>query len=109
MATVVEATSAGAVVDTTDGSEPRASVLGPVACSVAGEVLANGNTSHLVFSVAHLIAELSAVLSLYPGDVIFTGTPAGVGMARQPPRALAPGQVLETWVEGIGRLRNVCR
>lgn len=78
-------------------------------CSVDGEVVQNGNTSDLVFSVAQLIAELSAVLSLYPGDVIFTGTPAGVGMARQPPRALAPGQVLETWVEGIGRLRNVCR
>ena len=55
-----------------------------------------------------LVAELSAVLPLLPGDVIFTGTPAGVGMARKPPRFLQPGQVLETWIEGIGTIRNRC-
>jgi 2,4-didehydro-3-deoxy-L-rhamnonate hydrolase len=54
------------------------------------------------------VAELSAVLPLLPGDVIFTGTPSGVGMVRQPPRALQPGQVLESWVEGIGEIRNTC-
>ncbi len=48
------------------------------------------------------------MLPLLPGDVIFTGTPAGVGMARQPPRFLAPGEVLETWIEGIGTMRNPC-
>jgi 2,4-didehydro-3-deoxy-L-rhamnonate hydrolase len=51
---------------------------------------------------------LSSVLTLRSGDVIFTGTPAGVGMARKPPRALAPGQVVESWVEGIGTIRNRC-
>jgi 2-keto-4-pentenoate hydratase/2-oxohepta-3-ene-1,7-dioic acid hydratase in catechol pathway len=78
-------------------------------CSVDGEMMQRGRTSDLVFSVPRLIAELSAVVPLLPGDVIFTGTPAGVGIARKPPRALKPGQVLETWVEGIGTMRNVCR
>jgi len=48
------------------------------------------------------------VLPLLPGDVIFTGTPAGVGMTRQPARSLQPGQVLESWIEGIGTIRNHC-
>jgi 2-keto-4-pentenoate hydratase/2-oxohepta-3-ene-1,7-dioic acid hydratase in catechol pathway len=65
-------------------------------------------TSDLVFSVPRLVAELSAVLPLLPGDVIFTGTPAGVGVARQPPRFLRSGQVLESWIEGIGTIRNHC-
>lgn len=77
-------------------------------CSVDGEVVQDGRTDDLVFSVPRLVAELSAVLPLLPGDVIFTGTPSGVGMARQPPRALAPGQVLESWIEGIGTIRSTC-
>ena len=77
-------------------------------CSVDGETVQDARTSDLVFPVPLLIAELSAVLPLLPGDVIFTGTPAGVGMSRQPPRALAPGQVLESWVEGVGTIRNRC-
>lgn len=78
-------------------------------CSVDGEVVQGGRTSDLVFSVPRLVAELSAVLPLLPGDVIFTGTPAGVGFTRRPPRSLAPGQVLESWVDGIGTIRNTCR
>jgi 2-keto-4-pentenoate hydratase/2-oxohepta-3-ene-1,7-dioic acid hydratase in catechol pathway len=77
-------------------------------CSVDGETVQDSRTSDLVFDVASLIEELSAVLPLEPGDVIFTGTPDGVGMARQPPRALHAGQVLETWIEGIGTIRNRC-
>ena len=77
-------------------------------CSVDGETVQDSRTSDLVFSVPRLIAELSAVLPLWPGDVLFTGTPAGVGFTRQPPRALQPGNVLETWIEGIGTIRNVC-
>jgi len=53
-----------------------------------------------------VIAELSAILPLLPGDVIFTGTPAGIGATRQPPRFLQPGEVLSSYVEGIGTLRN---
>ncbi len=51
---------------------------------------------------------LHVVVPLLPGDVIFTGTPAGVGLARKPPEFLQPGDVLETWVEGIGSIRNQC-
>jgi 2,4-diketo-3-deoxy-L-fuconate hydrolase len=77
-------------------------------CSVDGETVQDARTSDLIFSVPRLIAELSAVLPLLPGDVIFTGTPEGVGATRQPPRFLQPGQVLETWIEGIGTIRNRC-
>lgn len=77
-------------------------------CSVDGEVMQDSRTDDLVFSVPQLVAELSSVLPLQPGDVIFTGTPAGVGIARKPPRFLRPGQVLETWIEGIGRMRHHC-
>jgi len=77
-------------------------------CSLDGEVVQDARTSDLIFDVPALVAELSAVLVLRPGDVVFTGTPAGVGMARQPARALAAGQVLESWIEGIGTIRNRC-
>ena len=78
-------------------------------CSVDGETVQDARTSDLIFNVPRLIAELSAVLPLLPGDVIFTGTPAGIGATRDPARFLQPGQVLETWVEGIGTIRNMCR
>jgi 2,4-didehydro-3-deoxy-L-rhamnonate hydrolase len=77
-------------------------------CRVDGEIVQQARTSDLIFGVAQLVAELSSVLPLLPGDVIFTGTPAGVGMARKPPRALHPGQILESWIEGIGTIRNPC-
>jgi 2-keto-4-pentenoate hydratase/2-oxohepta-3-ene-1,7-dioic acid hydratase in catechol pathway len=77
-------------------------------CSVDGETVQDSRTSDLVFDVPQLVAELSSVLPLLPGDVIFTGTPAGVGATRKPPRYLAAGQVLESWIEGIGTLRNRC-
>jgi 2,4-didehydro-3-deoxy-L-rhamnonate hydrolase len=77
-------------------------------CSVDGETVQDACTTDLILPVSRLIAELSSVLPLLPGDVIFTGTPAGVGMARQPPVSLRPGQVLETWIEGIGTIRNRC-
>ena len=77
-------------------------------CSVDGETVQDARTSDLIFSVPRLVAELSAVLPLLPGDVIFTGTPSGVGIVRQPPRFLQPGAVLKTWVEGIGTIRNRC-
>ncbi len=77
-------------------------------CSVNGETKQDASTSDLVFSVPRLVAELSAILPLSPGDVIFTGTPAGVGAARRPREFLAPGDVIETWADGIGRIRNRC-
>jgi 2,4-didehydro-3-deoxy-L-rhamnonate hydrolase len=77
-------------------------------CSLDGETVQDARTSDLIFSVPKLVAELSAIVPLLPGDVIFTGTPAGVGAARRPPRFLQPGQVLESWIEGIGTIRNRC-
>lgn len=77
-------------------------------CSVDGEKMQDSRTSELIFAVPRLVAELSAVLALLPGDVIFTGTPSGVGIVRQPPRFLRAGQVLESWIEGIGTIRNRC-
>ena len=72
-------------------------------CAVDGEVVQHSRTSDMVFPVRRLVAELSAVVPLLPGDVIFTGTPEGVGARRSPPRFLRPGQVLESWVESVGR------
>ncbi len=75
-------------------------------CSVNGEIVQQSRTSDMVFDVSRLIAELSAILPLLPGDVIFTGTPAGIGATRKPPRFLKAGDVLETTIEGIGTIRN---
>ncbi|MFG3101921.1 fumarylacetoacetate hydrolase family protein [Streptomyces sp. NPDC048182] len=75
-------------------------------CTVNGEEVQKGRTRDLIRSVPALIAALSAVLPLLPGDVLFTGTPAGVGLGRDPQRFLAPGDVLVSTVEGIGELRQ---
>ena len=75
-------------------------------CAVNGEKMQDARTSDLIFGVPRLVAELSAVLPLLPGDVIFTGTPSGIGAVRQPPRFLRSGDVLESWIEGIGTIRN---
>jgi 2-keto-4-pentenoate hydratase/2-oxohepta-3-ene-1,7-dioic acid hydratase in catechol pathway len=77
-------------------------------CSVDGDVVQDARTSDLIFSVPRLVAELSAVCPLLPGDIIFTGTPAGVGITRQPARFLPPGSTLVTWIEGIGEITNRC-
>lgn len=77
-----------------------------IGCSVNGEKMQDARTSDLIFGVPRLIAELSAVVPLLPGDILFTGTPEGIGAVRQPPRFLQPGDVLETWVENVGHLRN---
>jgi 2-keto-4-pentenoate hydratase/2-oxohepta-3-ene-1,7-dioic acid hydratase in catechol pathway len=73
---------------------------------VSGEILQSSNTSQLVFSVPYLVAWISQGCTLEPGDVILTGTPAGVGAARQPPRWLVDGDVVEITIEGVGTLRN---
>ncbi len=75
-------------------------------CSIDGETVQESRTDDLIFSVPDLIAQLSAILPLLPGDVVFTGTPAGIGAMRQPARFLRAGEVLETWIEGIGTIRN---
>ncbi|MGW7544186.1 fumarylacetoacetate hydrolase family protein [Streptomyces sp. NPDC054770] len=75
-------------------------------CAVNGEEVQKGRTRDLVFSVPALISKLSAVLPLLPGDVIFTGTPAGVGLGRDPQRWLSAGDELVSGIEGIGELRQ---
>jgi 2,4-didehydro-3-deoxy-L-rhamnonate hydrolase len=75
-------------------------------CSVDLCKVQKSRTSQLVFGVPELIARLSAVLPLLPGDLIFTGTPAGIGATRQPPQFLRPGQVLTSYIEGVGTLAN---
>ncbi len=75
-------------------------------CAIDGEQMQLGRTSDLIFSVPALVAKLSATMPLLPGDVIFTGTPSGVGLGRTPQRWLADGEELVTHIEGIGELRH---
>ena len=74
--------------------------------SIGGEVLQSSNTRNLIFSVPQIIAHLSAVMTLEPGDVIATGTPGGVGAARNPKRFLKPGDVVRIEIERLGVLEN---
>jgi 2-keto-4-pentenoate hydratase/2-oxohepta-3-ene-1,7-dioic acid hydratase in catechol pathway len=74
--------------------------------TINGEVLQDSNTRHLIFGIPALIAYLSSVFTLEPGDVVSTGTPAGVGFARKPPRFLRAGDDVVVEVEGLGQLRN---
>jgi 2,4-diketo-3-deoxy-L-fuconate hydrolase len=77
-----------------------------ISCALNGEQMQKARTSELVFSVPVLVAELSKTLTLEPGDVIFTGTPAGVGFNRTPPIYLSAGDEVVTTIEGIGQMRH---
>jgi 2-keto-4-pentenoate hydratase/2-oxohepta-3-ene-1,7-dioic acid hydratase in catechol pathway len=66
----------------------------------------DSTTAQLIFSVAELVSYISGVCTLTPGDVIFTGTPPGVGVARKPPVFLQPGDTVEIEIERVGVLRN---
>ncbi len=77
-----------------------------VRTSIGDELLQEGHTSWMIFTVARLIADMSQVMTLEPGDVIATGTPAGVGASRRPPRWLRPGDVVRVEVEKVGVLEN---
>ena len=77
-----------------------------LSCIVSGEQMQLSRTSMMVFPVPALIEYLSAVTPLLPGDLIFTGTPEGVGFRRTPPRPLLPGDVVESTIERIGTIRN---
>jgi 2-keto-4-pentenoate hydratase/2-oxohepta-3-ene-1,7-dioic acid hydratase in catechol pathway len=74
--------------------------------SIGNEVLQNSNTCNLIFSVPKLVAALSEVMTLELGDIVSTGTPPGVGMARKPQRFLRPGDVVDVTIEGLGTLSN---
>jgi len=73
-----------------------------------GRIMQDGNTDDLIFDVPFLVAFCSTALTLEPGDLILTGTPAGVGYAREPKVSLQPGDTVEVRVEGIATLRNPC-
>ncbi len=73
---------------------------------VNGEMLQNSNTSDFIFDIPTVISYLSEFMTLLPGDVISTGTPAGVGLGFQPPRYLKPGDVVELGIEGLGSSRQ---
>ena len=77
-------------------------------CEIDGEQIQKGRTSDMIFTVPVLIERLSAVLPLQPGDLIFTGTPSGVGGGMKPPRFLKEGEEVRTWIEGLGELRQRC-
>ncbi|MDQ6695909.1 MAG: fumarylacetoacetate hydrolase family protein [Actinomycetota bacterium] len=77
-----------------------------IGCELNGEQVQLGQTGNMIFSVPRIIAELSSTLPLLAGDVIFTGTPAGIGWARVPPRLIQPGHELVTTAETIGTMRH---
>jgi acylpyruvate hydrolase len=76
---------------------------------VSGETMQSARTKEMISPVAELIAFVTKLMTLEPGDVIFTGTPPGVGMARKPPRWLHDGDVVEIEIERVGRLHNYVR
>lgn len=78
----------------------------PIVTRVNGVEKQNGNTRFMLFNVNQLIADISRVMTLEPGDIIATGTPAGVGAGRSPPEFLWPGDLLESEIAPIGVLRN---
>lgn len=75
-------------------------------CDINGEEVQKGRTSDMMCTVPELVAYLSGIVTLLPGDLIFTGTPSGVGMGRTPPRFLREGDRLHSWIEGIGDLEQ---
>jgi 2-keto-4-pentenoate hydratase/2-oxohepta-3-ene-1,7-dioic acid hydratase in catechol pathway len=80
-----------------------------ISSTLSGEQMQSGRTSEMIYPVPVLIEKLSSVLELYPGDVIFTGTPSGVGNARTPKRFIGPTDVLHSEIEGIGFIENTFR
>lgn len=86
--------------DQLDGTRTR------VRCWVNGELRQDGPTENLIFDIPTLIETISRGITLYPGDVIATGTPAGVGMGMKPPRFLAAGDVVRVEIDGIGAIEN---
>src|SRR5580658_7089133 len=99
-------TPAGPYLVTADetGSAPDLEVR----CEVDGAVMQQSRTSDLLFGAAEIVAYASQAVTLRPGDLIATGTPGGVGNARKPPIYLQPGNVLRTWIEGLGECVNQC-
>ena len=79
-----------------------------VRLTVNGELLQNSNTSELIFKIPELVEFLSSIMTLEPGDVVTTGTPAGVGFSYNPPKWLKPGDEVKVMIQGLGELVNTC-
>ena len=86
--------------DEVDGRKTR------VRCWVNGELRQDGPTENMIFDIPTLIETISRGITLYPGDIIATGTPAGVGMGLNPPRYIAKGDVIRVEIDGVGRIEN---
>lgn len=95
----------GPMVVTSDALPPGCHGL-DIACRLNGQTMQSSNTSDMIFSVSRTIAIISEFATLLPGDLIAMGTPSGVGYPRTPPVFLAPGDIVEVEIEGIGILRN---
>jgi 2-keto-4-pentenoate hydratase/2-oxohepta-3-ene-1,7-dioic acid hydratase in catechol pathway len=95
----------GPWIETDPGFDPQNQSL---KCSVDGEVRQDSTTSDMIFPVAEVVRYLSNCMELFPGDIINTGTPAGVALGLKPPRYLAVGQVVETTISQLGTIRSVC-
>jgi 2,4-didehydro-3-deoxy-L-rhamnonate hydrolase len=77
-----------------------------VMCEVSGQVMQKGTTRNMIFSCAHIVSYLSQFMTLLPGDIIPTGTPAGVGLGKKPPRFLKPGDTMRLTIAGLGEQRQ---
>lgn len=80
-----------------------------IRCFVNGELRQESNTSKMIFDIPYIVNNLSQGVTLYPGDIILTGTPAGVGVAQDPPVFLKHGDVVKAEIDGIGTLSNIIR
>ena len=92
-----------AIVTADEIADPHALDISTV---INGETMQHSNTRNLIFQIPQLIEYLSSVFTLEPGDIVSTGTPAGVGFSRNPPRWLRPGDEVVVRIEGLGELRN---
>lgn len=93
----------GPWITTADEVDPHAL---DIRCTVNGETRQSSNTRHLVFDVFDQVAHLSQAMTLEPGDILFTGTPGGIGAAMNPRRFLKPGDVVRVEIEGLGAIEN---
>lgn len=75
-----------------------------ISCSIGEELMQDSRTAHMIYDLPELVTRLSAVVTLWPGDLIFTGTPAGIGNARKPKRFLKSGEALESTIESLGTM-----
>jgi 2,4-diketo-3-deoxy-L-fuconate hydrolase len=77
-----------------------------ICLTIGSETLQDSNTCNLIFTIPQLIASITEMITLEPGDVILTGTPPGVGSARKPQRFIQPGETVTVEVQGLGTLSN---